>query len=63
MTVRGPAAAITSLARHTLRAAARYEAGPADMLCAVNEALLRTGDGTRLGAERLAAVLVLRIAG
>jgi phosphoserine phosphatase RsbU/P len=35
------AAAITSLARHTLRAAARYETGPADVLSVLNEALLR----------------------
>jgi PAS domain S-box-containing protein len=34
------AATLTSLSRHTLRAAARYETGPVGMLTALNEAIL-----------------------
>jgi PAS domain S-box-containing protein len=45
---KGPAAAaITGLARHTLRAAARYEADPADALLALNDAMLQQLAGQR----------------
>lgn len=39
------AAAITALARHTLRAVAMYGEGPAGMLRALHRALLQQGDG------------------
>jgi PAS domain S-box-containing protein len=45
---KGPAAAaITGLARHTLRTAARYEADPADALTALNDAMLQQLAGQR----------------
>jgi serine phosphatase RsbU (regulator of sigma subunit) len=45
---KGPAAAaITGLARHTLRAAARYESDPADALAALNDAMLQQLAGQR----------------
>ena len=45
---KGPAAAaITGLARHTLRAAARYERDPADALVALNDAMLQQLGGRR----------------
>ncbi len=46
---KGPeAAAITALARYTLRTAAAQHAGPADVLRVLNEALLREGADHRL---------------
>jgi sigma-B regulation protein RsbU (phosphoserine phosphatase) len=46
---KGPeAASITGLARYTLRTAAAQHAGPADVLRALNEALLREGADHRL---------------
>ena len=45
---KGPAAAaITGLARHTLRVAAQYEPDPADALAALNEAMLQQLAGQR----------------
>jgi phosphoserine phosphatase RsbU/P len=52
------AAALTSLTRHTARAAAMGGGGPADVLAAVNTALMREQDG-RLLRFVTAACLVL----
>jgi serine phosphatase RsbU (regulator of sigma subunit) len=55
---KGPAAAaITGLARHTLRAAARYEARPADSLLALNDAMLQ-----QLGGRRHCTAVVVHLA-
>jgi PAS domain S-box-containing protein len=54
---KGPAAAaITGLARHTLRAAARYERDPADALLALNDAMLQ-----QLGGQRHCTAALARI--
>jgi serine phosphatase RsbU (regulator of sigma subunit) len=54
---KGPAAAaITGLARHTLRAAARYERDPADALLALNDAMLQ-----QLGGQRHCTAALVRI--
>jgi PAS domain S-box-containing protein len=48
---KGPAAAaITGLARHTLRAAAQYETSPSALLKVLNRALLSEQDGLRLAS-------------
>jgi PAS domain S-box-containing protein len=56
------AAALTSMTRHTARAAALRCAGPAEVLTAVNEALLQAQDGGRLRFVT-AACLVLERSG
>jgi PAS domain S-box-containing protein len=49
VTGKGPdAAAITSLARYTMRTAGRYESDPVEILRRLNEALLRDGDRRQL---------------
>jgi PAS domain S-box-containing protein len=54
---KGPAAAaITGLARHTLRAAARYERDPADALLALNDAMLQ-----QLGGQRHCTAALVRM--
>jgi serine phosphatase RsbU (regulator of sigma subunit) len=54
---KGPAAAaITGLARHTLRAAARYEPDPADALLALNDAMLQ-----QLGGQRHCTAALARL--
>jgi len=54
---KGPAAAaITGLARHTLRAAARYERDPADALFALNDAMLQ-----QLGGQRHCTAALVRM--
>jgi serine phosphatase RsbU (regulator of sigma subunit) len=54
---KGPAAAaITGLARHTLRAAARYERDPADALVALNHAMLQ-----QLGGQRHCTAALVRM--
>ena len=54
---KGPAAAaITGLARHTLRAAARYEHDPADALFALNDAMLQ-----QLGGQRHCTAALVRM--
>jgi serine phosphatase RsbU (regulator of sigma subunit) len=54
---KGPAAAaITGLARHTLRAAARYERDPADALFALNDAMLH-----QLGGQRHCTAALVRL--
>jgi serine phosphatase RsbU (regulator of sigma subunit) len=54
---KGPAAAaITGLARHTLRAAARYERDPADALAALNDAMLQ-----QLGGRRHCTAAIVRM--
>jgi PAS domain S-box-containing protein len=54
---KGPAAAaITGLARHTLRAAARYERDPADALLALNDAMLQ-----QLGGQRHCTAALVRV--
>jgi len=54
---KGPAAAaITGLARHTLRAAARYEHDPADALLALNDAMLQ-----QLGGQRHCTAAIVRV--
>jgi hypothetical protein len=51
VTGKGPAAAaITGLARHTMRAAAAYEGAPSQLLRVLNDALLAEGSGRRLAS-------------
>ena len=50
------AAAVTSLARHTLRAAAQHHSESGPMLCSVNAALLRQFDGSQFCTMALAVV-------
>lgn len=58
VTGKGPdAAAITALARYTVRTAARYERAPSDILDRLNEALLREAGERR----RLCTAICLRI--
>jgi PAS domain S-box-containing protein len=52
------AAALTALTRHTARAAAAAAAGPADVLCAVNSALLREQGAGPLRFVTAACVLL-----
>ena len=50
------AAAVTALARHTLRAAALHHAAPREMLESVNDALLRHFDGSQFCTVALGVV-------
>jgi PAS domain S-box-containing protein len=50
------AAAVTALARHTLRAAAQHHSESGPMLCSVNSALLRQFDGSQFCTMALAVV-------
>ena len=54
------AAALTSLTRHTARAAATWGGGPAEILAAVNEALLREQDGGQLRFVTAACLVLER---
>ncbi len=54
------AAVLTALTRHTARAAASAGAGPADVLAAVNTALLRDQDGGRLRFVTAACLVLER---
>ncbi|GAA3173709.1 hypothetical protein GCM10010531_29090 [Blastococcus jejuensis] len=57
------AAALTSMTRHTARAAAAWGGGPAEILTAVNEALLREQDGRRLRFVTAACLVLERRSG